>query len=353
VFQPPPRSTGKVTAAQPNSVWQADLIDFSTRDVAANQGFKFILVVVDVFARFVRAEPMKEKTARATLQAFETVRGGGPKAPVPCFLDTDTGGEFEGVFDEHLHKLGAIHIQKDPRHKDGLAVVDAAIARLKIIIGKELEETRSRCWVRVLPKAVKALNERPNDHLLGAAPVDIDTNPVLRYALDAQAGREILFNCELGRQAAEKLRVAGAYRVMLPRSDWPRADQPRYSAEVHTVAKVEHSYVTDTEGNVEEVHLVLPVPLGSRTGERQVRVKDHELRQTTLQPFITALVAHLGDGSASLQQAGEFLATIPHYTETVKDLKLYSQGFRVIATMFPELELFGGTGALTRVRVKA
>jgi hypothetical protein len=85
-----------------------------------------------------------------------------------------------------LHKLGVIHIQKDPRHKDGLAVVDATIARLKIIIGKELEETHSRCWVKALPKAVKALNERPHDHLLGAAPVDVDKNPVLRYALDAQ-----------------------------------------------------------------------------------------------------------------------------------------------------------------------
>jgi hypothetical protein len=109
VFHPPPRSTGKVTAAQPNSVWQADLIDFSTKDVALNQGFKFILVVVDVFARFVRAEPMKEKTARATLQAFETLRGGGPRAPVPCFVDTDTGVEFEAPFDEHLERLGVIY----------------------------------------------------------------------------------------------------------------------------------------------------------------------------------------------------------------------------------------------------
>jgi hypothetical protein len=184
------------------------------------------------------------------------------------------------------------------------------------------------------------------------APVDVGKNPVLRYALDVQAGREIAYNDALGKQAAEKLRAAGAYRVLLPRSEWPRADQARYSAGVHTVAKVEHGYVTDTQGNTHQVHLVLPVPTGSRTGERQVRLKDHEPRQLDLQPFITALVAHLGDGSATLQAAGELLATIPHYTETVKGLKLQKPGFRFIAGLFKELELFGGEGVLTRVRVR-
>jgi transposase InsO family protein len=114
VFHPPPRSTGKVTAAQPNSLWQADLMDFTTRDVALNQGFRFALVIVDVFTRRVSARPMQDKTARATIQAFEAIRGNGPRAPVPAVFDTDTGGEFDGPFNQQLHRLGVIHCKKTP-----------------------------------------------------------------------------------------------------------------------------------------------------------------------------------------------------------------------------------------------
>jgi len=205
----------------------------------------------------------------------------------------------------------------------------------------------------VLPKAVKALNERPSEHLFGAAPNDVGKDPVLGFALDAQAGREIAVNDALGQQSAEKLRAAGAYRVLLPRSKWPRADQARYSAEVYKVAKVKHGYVTNSEGHSHAVHLVLPVPIGSREGERQVRVKDQDARHAALQPFVTALVGWLGNASASLQEAGEFLATIPDYTETVKRLKLQKPGFRFIAGLFKELQLYGGEGVLTRVRVRS
>jgi hypothetical protein len=116
------------------------------------------VVVVDVFTRKVSARPMKMKTARAALQALEFIRGGGPKAPVPLSsLSTDTGGEFAGCSTSTCTSLGLFSHQKGPRHKDGTAVVDAAIARLKIIIGKELEETRSHCWVRVLPEGRQRL----------------------------------------------------------------------------------------------------------------------------------------------------------------------------------------------------
>ena len=51
-------------------------------------------------------------------------------------LDTDVGGEFGGVFGAALNAEGIVHIQRDPRHKDSLAVVDSVIARLKQAMGK-------------------------------------------------------------------------------------------------------------------------------------------------------------------------------------------------------------------------
>ena len=55
VFAPAPRSEGKVTSPELNARWQADLVDYKTRSPEKNKGHRLILVVIDVFSRFLYA----------------------------------------------------------------------------------------------------------------------------------------------------------------------------------------------------------------------------------------------------------------------------------------------------------
>ena len=61
------------------------------QDVAKeNDGVNYLLVVIDVFSKFLWV-PMKNKTARSLVQAFDSILSGKRK---PEKLRTDRGTEF-------------------------------------------------------------------------------------------------------------------------------------------------------------------------------------------------------------------------------------------------------------------
>ena len=53
-----------------NEIWCIDL-QFVDKLASQNKGFKYLLVAIDVFLRFVRVQTMKTKYAKDTLQAFK------------------------------------------------------------------------------------------------------------------------------------------------------------------------------------------------------------------------------------------------------------------------------------------
>ena len=61
VFRAAPRSKGKVTSTELNDTWQADLVDYTAKDPSSNDGYRFALVVTDVFSRKSYTEPLKTK----------------------------------------------------------------------------------------------------------------------------------------------------------------------------------------------------------------------------------------------------------------------------------------------------
>ena len=80
----------KVYAPEIYSLWEADLA--FVQDVAKeNDGVNYLLVVIDVFSKYVWVRPMKNKTARGLLEAFDSILSKGRK---PEKLRTDQGTEF-------------------------------------------------------------------------------------------------------------------------------------------------------------------------------------------------------------------------------------------------------------------
>ena len=79
-------------APEIDSLWEADLAFI--QDVAKEiDGVNYynILVDIDVFSKYVWVRPMKNKTARSLLEAFDSILFDGRK---PEKLRTDKGTEF-------------------------------------------------------------------------------------------------------------------------------------------------------------------------------------------------------------------------------------------------------------------
>ena len=67
-----------------------------------NDGVNYLLVVIDVLSKYVWVRPMKNKTARSLLEAFDSILSEGRK---PEKLRTDKGTEFVNEsFQQYLKK---------------------------------------------------------------------------------------------------------------------------------------------------------------------------------------------------------------------------------------------------------
>ena len=208
VFAPPPRSNGKVTAPELNSRWQLDLIDYKTQSPEKNDGYRLVLLAVDIFSRFMYAELLKTKEAEEVTEAFRRIqrrargRLAGKTGVIPGEVSTDTGAEFKGPFDDMLEKDGIGHRFKEGIN--GLAVVDAAIRTLKVSIAKEMADTESDSWAKVVEPLVKAYNANSHAALMGSAPEDVKKTPVLQYELEKQSGLDVAANSNINEKGDRK-----------------------------------------------------------------------------------------------------------------------------------------------------
>ena len=78
----------KVIVSGPHQQWQADLVDVTNLS-SENDGFKFLLTVIDVFSKKAWVIPLKDKKGSTILKAFKSI----PEQP-PRNLHTDKGTEF-------------------------------------------------------------------------------------------------------------------------------------------------------------------------------------------------------------------------------------------------------------------
>ena len=86
-----PKQFRKVMTYRINDIWSADIVDMQALE-KFNDGYKYILTVIDIFSRFSWAIPQKTKTAKETVKSFEIIIG--QTKALPYALWVDQGKEF-------------------------------------------------------------------------------------------------------------------------------------------------------------------------------------------------------------------------------------------------------------------
>lgn len=88
-----------------DDIWHADLAEFTTYS-RYNKGFKYILVVIDCFSKYLWTQPLKNKNAISVRNAMKKILQMSRK---PHNLQTDAGKEFYNVHFRKLMKLYKIN----------------------------------------------------------------------------------------------------------------------------------------------------------------------------------------------------------------------------------------------------
>jgi len=74
-------------------VWSADIVEMNREDMEKqNEGYKYILVVIDIFSRYAWTIKLKTKTGKETAEAFESIIKNAKAKPWALWVDQ--GKEF-------------------------------------------------------------------------------------------------------------------------------------------------------------------------------------------------------------------------------------------------------------------
>ena len=261
---------GKIAAANLNSRWFADLIDFTAapsentgKDVGLRptaSGEKYILVVQDVFSRFIWTEATVDKRPPTVANAFEKIleRAGS----VPASLTSDLGSEFSNQFRKLLETKGIDPRQKDKDDINAIATIDTAIGDLKKALVRDTRKAGTNDWASRLQKVTKGQNALPNegDYLDGIAPNQVADDDEIRAKLREKNAEYRQLNTERSDKRASKLQQAGQFRKMTSRGGiHTRGFKPRYEGTLRRVEEVKGPRVVDENGNSFLSKFVQPV----------------------------------------------------------------------------------------------
>jgi len=150
--------------------YDADLMDLR-RISKYNKGYKYVLIMIDVFSRYVWAQPMKRKKEKNAIEVFKKIF---ETAPLPLRLRTDKGGEFTGGLIKKFFREQKIqHFVTWNEIKANYA--ERVIQTLKKKIFRYLTLKRTRTYINVLQDIIKGYNKTFHSSI-NCSPSEVNEN---------------------------------------------------------------------------------------------------------------------------------------------------------------------------------
>ena len=165
----------KVEINQPNEQWQIDLMDMSSLS-RYNSGFRYVLIVIDVYSRYVWSRKLKTKSSIDVLKKFENVID--DENILPLTIHSDKGGEFSAIKKKCLNgSFGKIvKYCSSENYEMKSVIVERFIRTLRMMISNVLYGLYGKIEARytnVLDKIVQKYNESEHSGLGFNTPKDV------------------------------------------------------------------------------------------------------------------------------------------------------------------------------------
>lgn len=149
--------------------WQADLADMTSLS-KHNDGFKYLLTVIDCFSKYAWAIPLKSKSSSALVLAFKTLlHKSNPRKPNR--LQTDKGTEFLNKdLQEFFNEKAIHHFASESDQKAAMA--ERFNRTLKGRMWRYFTANNTYRYVDVLDDLLHAYNHAKH-RTIGMAPADV------------------------------------------------------------------------------------------------------------------------------------------------------------------------------------
>jgi hypothetical protein len=150
-----------------NDLWQADLMEMIPYS-KINKGYKYILNIIDVFSRYVRAAPLRQKSAVEVSAALEKIF----QQTKPRHLQTDQGKEFYNASVQRLlerYKINHYSVYS----KQKCAHVERFNRTLRSKLNRYFTFTGKKVWHSALGELISTYNKSPHRGINKIAPQNV------------------------------------------------------------------------------------------------------------------------------------------------------------------------------------
>lgn len=212
-----------------NDLWQADLIDFKSLK-KYNNGYTYILVVIDCLTKYAWAVPLKSKSARCAVDAFNQILS--TSGSRPANLQTDMGTEFYNEsFQRLMQSFNINHYSSYSTKK--ASIVERLIRTLKNKLHISFSCNGSYKWVgKTLVDVLRTYNNSKH-RITKHKPIDVTSENEEEVISNIRT-----FNKKQNNKQKNKLKIGDYVRISKYKSSFDKGYTPNWSTEIFTIKTV-------------------------------------------------------------------------------------------------------------------
>lgn len=220
----------KVVIKGLNELFQADLVEMIPH-AKFNKNYRYILIVIDVFSKYVWALPVKTKTGEEITRAMEKILITDNRIPIN--LQTDMGKEFYNKnFQALMKKYNINHYSTYSNMKS--SIVERVNRTLKSIMYKEFSINGSFRWYDLLHKIIKKYNNTRH-RVIGMKPVDVNKSNEKMLLKSVYNYSTVTFS------QLPKFKINDHVRISKRRGVFDKGYTPNWSNEIFTISKIKYT----------------------------------------------------------------------------------------------------------------
>lgn len=251
--------SGKIVAFLPHERWNIDLLVMDKYQ-RYNQSYKYILFAIDIFSRYVFAQPLKSKSSADVIEAIENIF----KSEQPLLIVSDSERSFlSEPFQMLLREYNIVHQTVPVGDHNTLGVIDRFAKTYRDIIQKQFIAKNSLNWITSLQRIIKIYNNTEHRTLKMSPNEALKDENFLEIYFQNQIYSAI--NLELPSNIKNKLETGDKVRVRKINKTFKKGTEPQFSNEVFTVKKAKGKKVELDNGKVLTIDEVVKVPSNSKT----------------------------------------------------------------------------------------
>ena len=143
-----------------DEIWAADLVEMQQFS-KWNKGYKYLLMVIDVFSKYGWIVPLKDKKGETVTEAFKSIFKDSRK---PEFLWTDKGSEFYNKNVKELLETNGVKLYST-MNEEKSSVVERWNRTIKNKMWKQFTAQGNTQYLDILPKILKQYNSTKHNSI--------------------------------------------------------------------------------------------------------------------------------------------------------------------------------------------